>query len=328
MVGSICRRSQSRLAVTVVAVALSTLLGHGGWSQTTRTIKIIDPYAPGSPNGIVARLLADEISRARGPTFMIENRAGAGSLIGTEAASRAAADGNTLLIAAPGFVVIPHLRKLNYDPLTSFEPICLLVNSPNIIAVSSASSYRTLADLFNAARAMPGRLTLAGVGPASANQLAFEVLKRAANVDITFVSYPGGSQAASALLGDHVTSLFALYPNVVSFLNAGNLRALATTSRLRIDALPDVPTVAESGYPDYEANLWIGLFAPAKTPKDLLSQLANWFVTALQAPEVKAKLVAQGLYPVGICGAEFGAYVRKQYDEYGRIVRETNIKAD
>ena len=240
---------RGRLAVTVVAVAFSTLFGHGGWSQTTRTIKIIDPYAPGSPNGIVARLLADQITRAQGPTFMIENRAGAGSAIGTEAASRAAADGNTLLIAAPGFVVIPHLRKLNYDPVTSFEPICLLVSSPNVIAVNSASPYRTLADLFNTARAMPGHLTLAGVGPASANQIAFERLKRDANVDITFVPYPGGSQAANALLGEHVTAVFGLYPNVVSLLNAGNLRALATASRARVDPLPNVPTIAEFWLP-------------------------------------------------------------------------------
>ena len=324
MFGSIRRR----LAVTIIAVALLTLLGHGAWSQTIRTIKIIDPYTPGSPNGIVARLLADHITRAQGPTFMIENRAGAGSAIGTEAASRAAADGTTLLIAAPGFVVIPHLRKLNYDPLTSFEPICLLVSSPNVIAVNSASPYRTLADLFNAARAMPGRLTLAGVGPASANQIAFELLKRAAKVDITFVSYPGGSQAANALLGEHVTALFGLYPNVVSLLSAGNLRALATASRARVDLLPDVPTVAESGYPDFEADLWVGLFAPARTLKKLVSQLADWFIAAMQVPEVKTKLFAQGLYPVGMRGAEFGAYVRKQYDEYGRIIRDANMKAE
>jgi tripartite-type tricarboxylate transporter receptor subunit TctC len=195
-----------------------------------------------------------------------------------------------------------------------------------VIVVNSTSPYRTLADLLDAARAKPGDLTLAGATwPA---YIAFEMLKRAANLNMTFVPYPGGAPAVTALLGEHVTSVFTDYPTSAEQLKAGNLRALATGSRTRAAALPGVPTVAASGYKDYEVEQWHGLFAPAKTPKEKVSQLAGWFTAALQVPEVKAKLVAQGLYSVGICGADFGAFFRKQYDDYGRAIREANIKAE
>jgi tripartite-type tricarboxylate transporter receptor subunit TctC len=145
---------------------------------------------------------------------------------------------------------------------------------------------------------------------------------------MTFVPYPGGAPALNALLGEHVTSLFLSYSTMAEQLKAGKLRALATWSRTRIESLPEVPTVAESGYKDYEMDEWSGVLAPARTPKNAVSQLAEWFTAALQAPEVKAKLAAQGLYPVGMCGADFAALLRKQYDEYVRVIRELNIKAD
>jgi len=305
-----------------VAVLSVTVTGHGAWSQTARTIKVVVTVQPGGGADFLARVLGEEIGRTQGPTMVIENRPGAGSIIGTEAVSHAAPDGNTLLIINPTFVMNPHLRKVNYDPVTSFEPICYLVNAPTVIVVNSASPYRTLADLLDAARARPGDLTLAGSG---SFYIAFEMLKRAANLNMTFVPYPGGAPAVTALLGEHVTSVFTDYPTLAAQLKAGKLRALATGSRTRAEALPDVPTVAESGYKDYDVENWFGVSAPAKTPKETVSQLVGWFTAALQVPEVKAKLAVQGLYPVGICGADFGAFVRKQYDDYGRSIREANI---
>jgi tripartite-type tricarboxylate transporter receptor subunit TctC len=278
--------------------------------------------------------MAEQIGRAQKRTILVENRPGALTAIGTEAVARAAPDGNTLLIIAPPFVINPHLRKLNYDPLTSFEPICNLVRSPLLIVVNSASPYRTLGDLLSAARTKPGDLTLAGAGPGSTLHIAFEMLKRAANINITFVPYPGDAPAVNALLGEHVTSVFAPYPGVAEQLKAGRLRALATASRARDEPLPDVPTVAESGFvaqsgfKDYETDFWNGLVAPAKTPKETVSQLAGWFTTALQAQETKRKLAAQGLFPVGMCGADFAALLRKQYDDFGRVIREASIKAE
>jgi len=171
-------------------------------------------------------------------------------------------------------------------------------------------------------------LTLASVGPASTQQIAFEVLKRAAKVDMTHIPYSGNAPAVNALLGGQVTSVLVNYSEVFEHVGAGNLRALATSSRSRIDSLPDVPTVAESGYDNYEAEVWFGLVAPANTPKETVARLASWFTAAMQAPDVNAKLVALKLYPVGTCGADFAAHLRRQYDEYARVIRELNIKGE
>jgi tripartite-type tricarboxylate transporter receptor subunit TctC len=322
------RRQFLHLACATALAGGIVAFADAAWSQTTKTIKLVVPVPPGGGFDMLARLTAEQIGRTQGLTIIVENRPGAGTAIGTEIVSRATPDGNTLLFVAPAFVVNSHLRKLNYDPLTSFEPICQLVTSPQLIVVNSVSAYRTLADLLNAARAKPGELTMASVGPAGANHIAIERLKRAANVDVTYVPYSGNTLAVGALLGGHVTSALADYAIAAEHLNPGKLRALATASRTRIETLPDLPTVAESGYSDYELDISFGVVAPAKTPREIVSQFASWFTTAILVPEVKAKLVAIGLYPVGTCGADFGAYLRKQFDEYGRIVREANIKAE
>jgi tripartite-type tricarboxylate transporter receptor subunit TctC len=284
--------------------------------------------AVGGGTDVLARLLAEQVGQMKGATLVLENRPGAGSVIGMEAAARATPEGNTLLVATSALVTNPHLRKLNYDPLSSFAPICYLATSPLVILVDSASPYSTLADLFNAARARPGDLTMASVGPANGIRIAVEMLKRAANVNMTYVPYSGTSLAVNALLGGHVTSVFAEYPTTAELLRAGKLRALSTASRTRNKALRDVPAVAESGYEDYEVEAWWGLFAPAKTPEQSISQLAVWFTAAVQASAIQPKLASLGLIPVGTCGAEFAAFVRKEYDVIGNAIRKANIKVE
>jgi tripartite-type tricarboxylate transporter receptor subunit TctC len=321
---SLHRKSLQQLAAAaVLGVVFVTAAADEARSQATRSIKIVVAVPPGGITDIMARLLGEQISRTQGPTVLIENRPGAAGVIGAEAVARAAPDGNTLLIAANPFVINPQMRKVNYHPLTSFEPICYLMNTPTVIVVNSASRYRRLAELLEAARSRPGQLTLASIGPGSPYHLSFKMLKRAAKVDMTFVPFPGNAPAVNALLGDHVTSMFGTYSDVAEQLTAGNLRALAVASRSRIEALPDVPTVAEAGYKDYEVEIWFGLVAPAKTPKSTISLLADWFTAAMRVPEVKAKLAMQGM-----CGAEFGAFLRKQYDDYGLAIREANIKTE
>jgi tripartite-type tricarboxylate transporter receptor subunit TctC len=311
--------------IPALAVLLS-LSGHA-WSQTGRTIKVIVPSTPGGGSDVLARLLADQIGRANGQTMVVENRPGASNTIGTEAASRAAPDGNTLVVTTPEFVITSHIRKLSYDPLTSFDPICYLVRSPQLLVVNAASPYRTLADLLEAGRKRPGELNLASAGPASSPHIAFETLKRAADVNIMYVPYPGSGPAVNALMGEHITAVLAAYPNVAEQVRSGKLRALAATSKTRIEDMPDVPTIAESGFKDFEADLWYGIVAPAGTPKEILAQYAGWFTAAVEVPEIKAKLKVQGLYPVSACGADFTAFLRKQSDEFGRAIREANIKA-
>ena len=321
-------RSAAILVIITLASMCLVLSGQEAWSQTAHTTKIVVPFPAGGPSDTPARLLAEQISRAQGLTMIVENRPGANGTIGIEAVARAVPDGSTLLIATTTFVINPHLRKVGYDPLASFDPICNLTSSPTIIAVSSSSPYRSLADLLDAARAKPGVLTMAGVGPASTVHIAFEMLKRAANINMTFIPYASANLAVNALLGEHVTSVFGPYPGAAEQLKSGKLRALATPSRTRIEALPDVPTVVESGYTISEMDVWFGLVAPTKTPKASLTRVAGWFTAALNEPEVRAKLVAQGLYPVGMCGADFGAFLRKQYGEYGSAIHAANIKAE
>src|SRR5262245_59776024 len=262
------RRRSFHLAAAALGIAFLALLGASARSQTARTIRIIVPFPPGGATDLLSRLLGEQVSRAHGPTVVVENRPGAGSVVGTDAASRAAPDGNTILIYSKESVINPHLRKVSYDPLTSFDPICRLVTSPTIYSVNSASPYRTFADLLDAAREQPGTLTLAASGPSSPFQIGFEFLKRAADVNITFIPFPGAAPVVNALLGGHVTAMLTTYSTAAEHLKAGRVRALAAASRARLEALPGVPTVQEFGYRDYEVDIWYGLVAPANTPKE------------------------------------------------------------
>ena len=311
-----------------LAISLVAVCNDPAWPQTISTVKIVVPVAPGGGSDFLARMLAEQIGRAQGISFTIENRTGAGGIIGAEAVSHSAPDGSILLVHSNSLLINALEQKTNYHPLTSFEPICNLVDAPTVITVNSAAPYRKLADLIGTARVKPGEITLATAGPGGSFRMGYERLRRAANVDITFVPYPGVAPAVNALLGEHVSSAFSTYSTVSEQVNAGRLRALATGSLTRIGLLPEVPTVAESGYPNYEVDQWFGLWAPAKTPKEAISQLAEWFTAALQTPEIKQKLVAQALFPVGLCTTNFDIYLRRKYDEYGRAVREANIKTE
>ena len=312
----------------VGAIALCALSALGAQAQTGRTIRFVVPFAPGGTADILGRLLAEEIGKAHAVGTLIENRSGAGTIIATEAASRAVADGNTVLFNANAFVINPHLRKLSYDPLTSFEPVCQLVSSPQVIAVGAASPHRSLAELLDAARAKPGELTLASVGPASTQHIAFEMLKHLAGVNMTFVPFNGNGPAVNALLGKHVDSVLVNYSEVAEQLQDGKFRALATTSRTRIDLLPQVPAVAEFGFKDFEAEVWFGAVVPAKTPAAVVAELAAWLTAALEAPAVKPKLKTLGLVTVGRCGDAFAADLRRRFDDYGRAIRDSGIRGE
>jgi tripartite-type tricarboxylate transporter receptor subunit TctC len=318
----------SRRQFAALCIPLLMLSVQPGHTQTARTIKIIVPGTPGASNDILARVLARQIERAEGATLVVENRPGAGNVVGSEAAARAAPDGNTLLINNPPFVIDPHLRKLPYDPFTAFEPICHLANSPTVFVVNKTSPYRTLADLLAAARTQSRMVTVGGVGPGTVGHIAVEALKHAANVDVIFVAYPGNPPAITALLGGHIDAVLTGYPVVAGLVKSGELRALATASPARIEPLPDLPTVAETGYKAYGFDFWMGVVAPAHTPPETISLLSRWFTAALLQPETKVKLASQGLYPSAVCGADFGAFLRKEHDAYGRIIRGMNIKLE
>src|SRR5579871_6452433 len=309
-------------------LAFCALLGPGAQAQTNRTVKFVVPFAAGGTADLVARLLAEEIGKAHAVATLIENRPGAGTMIATDAVSRAAPDGNTVLLNANAFVINPHLRKLSYDPLTGFEPLCQLVSSPQVIAVDGSSPFHSLAEMFEAARAKPGELTLASVGPASTQHIAFEMLRHLARIDMIFVPFNGNGPAVNALLGKHVDSVLVNYSEVAEQLQDGKFRALATMSRTRIDFLPQVPAVAELGFNDFEADVWFGAVVPAGTPRARVAELTTWLTAAMDAPAVKPKLITLGLYPVGKCGVEFAADLRRRFDDYGRAIRDSNIRSE
>jgi tripartite-type tricarboxylate transporter receptor subunit TctC len=318
----------SAILVLLAAAAGCILLAahHRAGAQIARTIRIVVPYAPGGTADIVARLMADQAGRSGGPAMIVENRPGAGGAVGTETVARATPDGSTLLLVSTPFLIDPLLRKLNYDPLESFTPICNLVSAPTVIVVNSASPYRTLGEMLDDARQK--QITMASIGPGSSFQLGFEMLKRAAKADMTFVPYPGNAPALNAVLGQQVTSMFATLANVSAYLKAGQLRALAVGNRTRAAALPDVPTVIEAGYGDFDIDAWFGAFAPGATPAPAIDEVARLFTTTLHDDAVKEKLSAQGLFPTLACRNDFASYLRKQNDAYSRIITEANIKAE
>jgi tripartite-type tricarboxylate transporter receptor subunit TctC len=318
---SLARRAAA-CALLVVAFAAQPALSQ------TRTVKFVVPFPPGGGADLLTRVLAEQIGKAQNVSTVIENRPGAATIIATEAVSRAAPDGNTLLIVANSFIIHPNFKKLSYEPLTSFEPVCLLATSPQVIVVNSDSPYRTLADLIDAARAKPGELSHASVGPGSTQHIAFELFKLLANVRMVYVPFNGNGPSLNALLGGHVAAVMANYAEVAEHVSGGKLRSLAVASKSRIAALPQVPTIAELGFKDYAVDVWYGLVTPAKTSKEAVAELARWCSAGMLAPELKPKWDLQGLDPVGRGAADFAAHLRQQADEYARVVRDAGIKGE
>ncbi len=297
------------------------------WSQEPKPIKIVVPFSPGAGPDLLARLLGQQVAAAQGPNVVVENRPGGGTVPATEAAARAAPDGTTLLLAAPAFVVNDALKRPGSTPVEQFDPVCQFAVTPMILVVRSDSPYKTLDDLLAAARAKPGELQLVSGGPATSLHFAIEVIKRAAKVDMTYVPYGGTPPAMNALMGGHVTAVVGDYPSLISQLQSGALRPLVTVSDKRIDPLPNVPTLTESGLVNYDAEIFYGLVAPGKTPPAVLARLAEMFTKAAKTPEARAKFAQLGLFPADRCGADWTAYLQRQVQGYARIAARVQYQS-
>lgn len=313
------------LAATAIAVTLSMTSAA---AQGQRQIKVIVPFPAGGGGDVIMRMVTEKWSQMHGIAAVVENRPGAATVLGVEAASRAPADGNNLGMVANSFIIHPNFKKLSYDPLKSFEPVCLLANSPQVIVVNSSSPYKSLKEWLDAARAKPGELSHASVGPASPQHIAFEQLMLMAKTKITFVPFNGNTPALNQLLGNHVGSVMSNYSEAAELVKSGKLRALGVASAKRVEGWPDVPTVAEQGFPDNAVEAWYGVVAPAGTPKDKVAELAKWCGEAMQAADLKPKWEAQGLTPVGSTADAFAAHLRKQSEEYARVIKEAGIKGE
>jgi tripartite-type tricarboxylate transporter receptor subunit TctC len=319
---------RSRLSVLLVTFAACGLAATpaSAQSQPGHSLKIVVPLAAGGGADILARILSEQIGKAQSINTIVENRPGAGTVIGTEAAARAAPDGETVLLTNPAFLINPHIKKVTYDPLADFEPVCNMVNFPLVFVVGKDSPVKSMKDMLAMAKAKPGSVTVASAGTGNPTHIGFEVLKKATGLEMTYVPYAGAAPAVNALLGGHITSVYSDYGTISSQLKSGALRPIAVGAKKRFAGLPDVPTIPELGYTDYEAESWNGILAPAKTPKDTVAQLINWFSAAGNSAPVKEKLAALGLGPSVLCGSDYRASLKRQYEQFGKAIRDSNIK--
>ncbi len=314
------------------AAAAGTALSFSGTALAqafpSKSIRLVVPFAPGGTGDFQARVIGEHMGRTLGQSVIVENKAGGGTVIGTAQVAQAPADGHTLLLMANSFVINAKLRAgtLPYKDMKAFEPVAGLTNSPQMIAVNSASPWRTFKDLVDAAKAKPGTLSYATVGPATTQHIAGEMLLRQAGMQMIYVPFAGGTPAVNAVLGGHASMVLTNVNELQSFIEAGKMRALAVTTPQRLASLPQVPTVAESGLPGYEASAWFGLCAPAGTPKDVVAKIASAAASALADAEIRKRLVGMGLETFSMDPAKFSAHVNDQYAKYAKVIDEAGIK--
>jgi tripartite-type tricarboxylate transporter receptor subunit TctC len=294
-----------------------------------KPVRIVVPFPAGGSADFFSRVIAQKLSESWNQQVIVDNRPGAATVIGTQFVARAPADGYTLLVMANSFTINSSLRSnLPYDNNKDFAPVTQLVTSPNVIVVHPSMPAKTFAEFLALARARPGSLNYSAVGPGTTQHVAGEMLKVAAKIDMTYVPFAGGAPAVLAVLGGHVSVCIANIQEVSTHVEAGKLRALAVTSRERDPAMKNVPTVAESGIPDYVVITWWGFVAPAGTPADVIAKISTETGRVLKLPDMQAKLVSQGLYAAPSTPAQFDAHIRSETARYAKIVKEAGIRAD
>ena len=294
-----------------------------------RPIRMIVAYPPGGGTDIVGRLMAQKLSENLGQNVVVDNRGGATGNIGTELAARATADGYTLLMGnvAPNAINVSLFKKLPFDPVKDFAPVSLVAVTPNILVVHPSLAVKTVKDLITLAKAKPGALNFPSAGTGSSSHLAGEMLKSMAGIDMVHVPYKGGGPALIALLSGQVQLMFATLPAAMPHVKSGKVRPVAVTTSHRSQALPELPTIAESGVPGYEAATWYGLLAPAGTPKAIISALHGQVVRIL-ASETRQRLLAQGFEPAGSSPSEFASYIRAEIVKWAKVIRDAGIQPE
>jgi tripartite-type tricarboxylate transporter receptor subunit TctC len=323
------KRIAVQTAVTLGALfTLSNVMAQA--TYPSRPLTMVVGFAPGGGTDIVARIIAKNLGEQLGQSVVVDNKAGAGGNIATDFVARAEPDGYTLLLGSVGsLTVAPHiLPKLPYRPLQDFAPVTMAVVFPNVLVVNPAFPAKTLAEYVKLAKDKPGTVTQASSGIGGAGHLAGELLKIRAGIDAIHVAYKGGGPGMLAVMGGEVNAYFATPVSAGSQIKNGKVRALATTGLKRDRLLPDVPTVAESGYPGYEATNWYAYVVPAKTPKAVVDKLNQALVKTLNNTEVVAALHKQGLDPSPGTPAELAAFMQREYDTWGKVVKQAGIKAE
>ena len=327
-------RSLPRIALfsglVIGALCVSAMSG----AQTTNTypnqaIRMVVPYPPGGPTDITARVVAAEMSKTIGQSVVIDNRPGASGMIGSEMVTKAAPDGYTLLANASIHVINPSVYPdMRFDAIKDFTPITQLAQVPLVLVVPANSPIKSVKDLVEYAKANPGKVNFGSAGSASAQHLAGESFKIAAGIQMQHIPYKGSAPALTDLAGGQLQLMFDSMPSATPMINSGKLRAIAVTTTVRAKARPDLPTIAESGFPGFDISTWYAYWAPKGTPADIIEKLAASAAQALKNPEVIAKYEAMGAEPVGSTPAQFAAYVESEAKKWNDIVKKSGAKLD
>ena len=295
----------------------------------SKPIRIVAPFPPGAGTDTLARTLSGPLSKALGQNIIVENRPGAGTVVGTEVVARSPADGHTLLIIANSFTINPAVRsKLPYDALKDFTGVARIASTPMVFSVHPSVPAKTLNELIALARARPGVITYASSGAGTGHHLAGELFKSLAKIDMIHVPYQGGAPAAIAVMGGHTSVLLVNILSTAPLVESGRLRALAVTSPERSEVLKDVPTVAESGFPGFDTAIWFGTVVPSATPREAVNRLSAEILRALQLPEVKDIITKIGMNTAGLPAAEFEVFLRSELRSNEKIARAVNLRID
>ena len=295
-----------------------------------KPIRWIVPFPPGGAMDVRARALAEKSSKSLGQAVVIENKPGAGGNIGADFVARSNADGYTMMITSIGMATNKYLYpKLSYDPVKDFSPVSLIAIVPNVLVTNATQpNVKTVSDVIANAKAQPGKLTYASAGNGSSIHLAGEVFTSMAKIDMQHIPYKGSNPAVTDLLGGQVNYMFDSITSAKPHIDSGKLRPIGITTSKRSKALPNVPTIAESGLPGYEVTPWFAVFVPAATPKPIVNKLNAALLDALKSPEIKAKFDGIGAEPLGTTPDELANYLNKEIERWGKVISTNNIKSD
>ena len=324
----IVRNALLALSAGLIAMpALAQTASTGGPAYPVKPVRIIVPYAPGGNTDFTARAVAEKLSDAYKRQFIVDNRPGAATNIGSEAVAKATPDGYTLLMGgAANAINMSLFNKMPYDTVRDFEPIALCVQGANVLAIHPSLPAKNLREFIALAKAQPGKLNFASSGLGSSNQMAGELLKMMAGINIVHVPYKGNAPALTDLIGGHVEMIFNGVPSVLPHIQSGRVRGIAIGSLKRFPALPNLPTFDESGLKGYEATTWFGMMAPAKTPKDIIARLNAEVDKALKSPDIRERFANDGLEPMGGSPEFFAKFIRSEIDKYAKVVKTTNLQ--
>ena len=315
--------------LTIAILAAIAPLAAFAQGFPSKPIKVVVPFPPGAFNDTLGRTLAQEFSKGFAPGSQVDNKPGAGTVIGTDFVAKSVADGHTILVVAFPFALLNSLHAhAKIDVTRDFAALAWVGSTPNLLVVNPNSPYKSVRDLLAAAKAEPGKIPYASTGNGTSNHLSMELFKVMSGTNLTHIPYKGSAPAVTDLIGGQVQALFDNVPNVIQHVKAGRLRALAITTPRRVAALPEIPTVDEAGVPGYQVSVWFGVVAPAATPKDVVARLNAEINRVIGLPEVKERFSQSGIEIVGGSPEVFDRQIREQVATWGKVVKEANIKSD